>query len=473
MCDNRAVAPPAPPAPPRFARSAAGASAIVVACGLFFAPLRTEVTALLLCLAGLWIGAAVLGRHPLPPGALLVLLVVTRVFAFAAPPVLSDDHFRYVHEARATRLGLHVPYAVAPQDLVPPPPPDDGSSARVNHPDIPAAYPPFSQLALWAFIGLGDWLGHALSGLKLLALLCDGLLLVWLWTRRGPAAAQRYGLHPLVLLEAPLGAHLDVVGAVLVTGAVLVAGRPVVRGLLTGLAIGVKPIAALALLGQRLAPRPLLLAGGAMVCAAVGSAVPHLAAAAPLGGGLLEYGTRWEAHPTVYRAVNAVVHPPFAARHKNGVYTHLHVDGGGVLLEQSAQPLAAWGTPGPAARRVLVDDRLIARGLCAGLFLWWLVWLLPFPPLERAMWALWAVFLFLPTFHPWYGLWALPLAAAAGARGVLGAAALLPAFYLVDHHGWPVPVEWAVLAVSAVAFGRAWTGYRAGATRTGRPAHTD
>src|SRR4051812_18349245 len=130
-------------------------------------------------------GFACLLRAVAKPGALLAGLLVVRAAALFGGPTLSEDEHRYVHEGRAQRLGLAVPYAVPPADIVPPP--DDGTSARVNHKDVPAAYPPGVELVLLALVAVGDAVGHPRAPLRAALALADALVLVALFRRRKTA----------------------------------------------------------------------------------------------------------------------------------------------------------------------------------------------------------------------------------------------------------------------------------------------
>jgi hypothetical protein len=412
-----------------------GAAAVLAGCtlsasllegGLLASP-RASLALLVVAVAAWAVGAR---RAAKSVRLLLVVLVGLRLVALVVPPSLSDDIHRYVHEGRASRLGLAVPYETRPQDITPPP--DDGTSARVNHPEVPAAYPPTSQLFLLAAVAAGDAVTLPRGPLRLLLALCDALVVIVLWRRRRdrPRAWLLYGLHPLPLLEACVGSHLDALGAALVVVAVAFSRAPLARGALLGLAVGVKPTALLGLIAGPLRRRALVLAFSGVVLGVLAPTLPYLVVDAPLTRGLVEYGTRWEAQPTVYALASAAFTPTFEQREREGTWAHLHRSGRGLLVEEGGVPRLSLGAPVSVERPLLLDGRLFARGVALALLLAALsVCLRLRDPYARVAWAFTALWLIAPTMHPWYLLWSLPFAALANARGVLLWGAAVPLAY--------------------------------------------
>ena len=360
------------------------------------------------------------------PRALLAAVVGLRLLGLFGTPTLSDDVHRYVHEGRASRVGLAVPYATPPSSITPPP--DDGTTGRVNHPDVPAAYPPLTQLALLAAVGAGDLVGAPRAPLRLLLVLCD-LVVVLALRRRGGRAWARYGLHPLPLVEVAVSAHVDALGVALLVGAVLLAARPLARGALVGLACGVKPVAALALVAERRATLPVVVLGVALGVAL--PALPHVVAGAPLGAGLVEYGTRWRAAPFLYAVVEGALAPTYEARAARRVWMHAHVSSRGVLVEENGVAVLAVGDARPVARKILLDGSFWARALC-GLALAAILVVVVRRVRDvdaRVAWAFAALWLCAPTVHPWYLLWPLPFAILVDARGIVWFATAAPLCY--------------------------------------------
>lgn len=398
---------------------------------------------------------------------LLVLVLLLRAVGLLAAPSLSDDIYRYVHEGRVSRLGLALPYAIAPAHITPPP--DDGTSARVNHPEVPAAYPPTSQLFFLATVGLGDLLGHPAAPLRFLLALADALVVLLLYRRReqAPLAFVVYGLHPLPLLEAVMGSHIDALGVLLVSAALLCALPSLARGFLVGLALGVKPIALLALIGIRRRPRTLGLLFGGVLLGALLPTLPYLVERAPLMSGIVEYGTRWQAQPTLYAVVERAVAPPFLARHAEERYTHAHlaVAPFGLLVEEAGVPLFTLGDARPVERPLLVDQRLAARAVSGVLLLVVVAFLVVRvrSPERRVAYAFAALWLLAPTLHPWYLLWLLPFAALSSSWALLAWAASAPLVYetAMRAHGtgvweespWPRALMLTALGLGAIVDG--------------------
>lgn len=364
---------------------------------------------------------------------LLVLVLLLRGVGLLATPSLSDDIFRYVHEGRASRLGLPVPFAVPPSRVTPPP--DDGTTARVNHPDVPAAYPPTSQLFFLATVAAGDLVRAPTSLLRLLLALADALVLLLLYRRReqAPLAFVVYGLHPLPLLEAVMSSHIDALGVLLVGAALLWAIHPLLRGALVGLALGVKPIALFALVGERRRPRRFRLVLVGVALGALAPTLPYLVERAPLTRGIVEYGTRWEAQPTLYAVVERAVAPPFLERHARDRYTHAHLAFApfGLLVEEAGVPLVSVGDARVVERPLLVDQRLAARLVCGVLLLLALAFVVARvrEPERRVAYAFAALWLLAPTLHPWYLLWLLPFAALSSSWALLSWSASAPLVY--------------------------------------------
>ena len=141
---------------------------------------------------------------------LLILALAARLALFPHPP--SDDVNRYLWEGRLIVEGIN-PYHFAPAD------PElaslaaaDPFHAGINHPDVPAAYPPVSLL-LFAAAG---WISHQFSAIKWLVigcdLLCVGLILALLRRRAlSDAWAALYAFNPLTLYAFAGQAHLDAI----------------------------------------------------------------------------------------------------------------------------------------------------------------------------------------------------------------------------------------------------------------------
>ncbi|MHC4813607.1 MAG: hypothetical protein ACYTGW_02975 [Planctomycetota bacterium] len=141
----------------------------------------------------------------------LGIALALRVLVLPLEPALSDDIHRYVHEGNMVLQGEN-PYVVAPAQVAPElrlPGWD-----RINHPDLPAAYPPAVQYGL----ALAVWIHPAPLTMKLLFGALDLLTFValWFWLPRLGLCRTRavvYGYCPLVVLEFAGEGHSDSMAA--------------------------------------------------------------------------------------------------------------------------------------------------------------------------------------------------------------------------------------------------------------------
>ncbi len=194
---------------------------------------------------------------------------------------ITNDAYRYVWDGRVQLAGIS-PYRYAPLDdhlarlrdpyLFPGLRPDQKSGvetleklptdkqqlrvldtqdtrSRMNHDRVTTIYPPVAEawFTAVALVTPWAWGTHGLQlGCALLAVGFAYLLGRWL-TRQGgdPRRALLWGWCPTVVVEASVGAHADVLAAVLLGAAVIVLtgsarGRRFAGGVLLGLSIGAK-----------------------------------------------------------------------------------------------------------------------------------------------------------------------------------------------------------------------------------------
>lgn len=361
----------------------------------------------LLALASLaWLAALGIARGG--GGDLRVVVagaIALRLLALAGSPELSDDVYRYAWEGELVASGVS-PYAYAPDapelellraaraDLY----------ARLNHPDVSAAYPPLAQALFAAHWIVADWLGiadwRALVQLLRVTFALFDLALLWplvvLLRRRGlpEGLAVAWGWCPLVALEFAGSGHFDSAALLLMVGA-LALGEGAARRRLVPAG---RELLALALLAgatlTKLLPvcaAPFLARGrgawlraglfAALVVAGFLPVVLGLAGGAlGLGRGLSEYGLRWE--------------------HSGLVYGFLE----DLLRRAGLEYDDSW-----------LDARRVGRGAILALWLGiaLLAWRRHAGP-TAAVGTLVAAFLVLtPTLHPWYIAWIVPFLALA------------------------------------------------------------
>ncbi|MEM7247554.1 MAG: hypothetical protein AAF533_19615 [Acidobacteriota bacterium] len=338
-------------------------------------------------------------------GARFPLVVILAASALShaclvlAPPALSDDLYRYVHDGRVLASGRN-PYAFAPADLQ-----VTGAlgaeTERVNHPEVPTAYPPLAQLGFALPVILGSGLTGLKTGLSGLGLVLSGLLALLL----APGFRHRVVLvawHPLLLLEVGGSGHVDVAAVTFVVAALyfLRSGGPtdpkrrrwaafmLVLGAWTKLLPGAWALA----LRFRLR-WPLVVLTVVLSAAAV---LPTLTVKQERKQpGLLAYAEHWDFNGVVYpplragierfelkRRLDAVVVPrwPELARWTGPQFTTRALLGLGFLL------VVLWA----GGRRAREEGHV---------------------PVETALAPAAAFVIFSPTLHPWYLTWVLPFLA--------------------------------------------------------------
>ncbi len=309
----------------------------------------------------------------LPLGAAVLLALMIRAPWLAAPPALSDDVWRYLHDGRAQVAGVN-PYRYAPAA------PEALAYAgpehpRINQPDLPTIYPPAAQLVFRAAASLGA----TLLAWKILLLVFDlgiGLAVALVLARRGgpPGAAAVYLLHPLPVIEFAGNGHMDAIGILgLVLGLALLERRPWAAGIgfavsIAGkyLALPVVPFAARFLPGRR---RAAFLTAGLVALALL---YAPFADHPPLGS-LGTFVRTFEFNASLYGVVR-VVTSPVAAR---AVLAALLI--GLLVLLWRART-----APEPAAL-AWIGGLLLASPIVHP---WYVVWLVPFLAWRREAWAL-------------------------------------------------------------------------------------
>jgi hypothetical protein len=305
--------------------------------------------------------AAAWRDRPLPAYLAVGVALGVRVWLVGAPPLLSDDLYRYLWEGHALANGVN-PFVTAPADVVGL---DEGLRARVNHPEVSSIYPPLARVWFRAL----DALGLGASGAQGAAALVDagtaGAMAAWLRGRQRPTwPALLYALHPLPALESAVGAHLESVALFLLTSALLLAERRRFRAAawmgVAATLTKVFPVLVLPALLRAVPARRRAAVVGVALVATGALALPVITAGPALFTGLQAYASRWSFNGAAYALV-----APLA-----GDVTRSVLGGIGALVT-----LGAW-----------VRWRDPAR-----------IWL-----------AVGSAFVLLsPTVHPWYVSWAL------------------------------------------------------------------
>ena len=352
------------------------------------------------------------GRRALGPSAVSITFVLGAALVFA-PPLLSDDVYRYLWEGRLWLEGFN-PYRLAPNDLTLGPLRDDVWS-QINNKDIGSIYPPLSQLL---FI-VAAWLGGKVWTAKLLALLGHGFA-VALVARitKSVQAPLALGLNPLVLSETALNGHLDILcGVALLVAAWALAQHRLVRaGVATCAAVGLKVVGLVLLPLFVRWPKALL----ATTLAASALLAPLVIWRGPVDpvSGAGQFATRWRGNESLFALADWLSRQLFA-------------DSSAELAARSMATLAL----------MLLCVLLVRRRA---------------PALSAARALVWAVLLLSPQVHPWYLAWLLPLElAAGGSAGLVWSAAVLCAYAPLDlwvsQGVWRMPLWLQIFEYSVVA----------------------
>ncbi|GAB3954115.1 hypothetical protein GCM10029976_095720 [Kribbella albertanoniae] len=272
-------------------------------------PNLTLILGCLLVAAAIWRFGRGLGI-----AAVVVVAGLCQIPGLTHAPITSTDSYRYVWDGRVQLAG-HSPYAHVPLDdaladlrdpllfpglspehssgvNAPPRVPTDPAAVaaiaaddprtRINRPQVPTIYPPIAQVYFVAVAAVTPWSAGTL-GLQIAAGLL-AIALTWLLaaTSRDRRWAALWGWSPIVVLEAGSAAHVDVLGALLITAAVLVAARrPRLAAILLGAAASVKLLPLLLLPAFRV--RQSVVALGTFVV----SYLPYLVASGALVLGFL------------------------------------------------------------------------------------------------------------------------------------------------------------------------------------------
>ncbi len=212
-----------------------------------------------------------------------------------APPLLSDDLYRYLWEGRLWLEGFN-PYRLAPDDLALAPLRDE-LWLKINNNPLGSIYPPLSQL----LFAVAAWLGGKVWTVKLLALVAHVVTVVFVARiAKSPQAPLALALNPLLLSESALNGHFDILCglALLVTAWALAQHRFLQAGIAACAAVGLK-VVGLALL-PLFVRRPKVLLGATFASALL--LVPLVVSRAPVDpvSGAGQFASRWRGNESLF-----------------------------------------------------------------------------------------------------------------------------------------------------------------------------
>ena len=351
--------------------------------------------ALLAYLAGLW-SARGLSRRGL--ALALGVALSWRLALIGAPPLLSDDVYRYVWEGRIQIYGGNPYRWVDRPEAERWAPLRDAAWQRVNHKDYTAIYPPLWQLASRGVVFVHD----SVAAMKGFLVACEAvtwLLLARLLASRGLPRERLLvaAWSPLALVEIAGSGHNEPLGMLLLTVALLAleAGRKASSAMAATLAFLAKLVPGLLALpwARRFRPVHVLLGAGLAVL----FTLPFGSAGRGLMRTLFGYGEHWRFNETLFAALDAAFPPPTSA----ALAVALLVALGVWLASRNLEPAAA----------------------------------------SLAMASAWL--LLMPSVLPWYALWLLPLLVLVEAPAALGFTGTVTLAYLV-YPGWLAGGPWQV-----------------------------
>ena len=353
----------------------------------------------------------------------LAFALVWRIVLLAAAPVVSDDVYRYIWDGRVQQVGVS-PYAIAPTDPT-------GvifhtqTTRRIDPVSaaLPSIYPPLAQRFFLAVTLIDD----SVLAMTLAVVLCDLLIIALLWHWFTMAGRSRwwvlaYAWHPLVALEGAGGAHVDMLGTLLLVAAAyaLAWRRSLLAAVALAGAIAVKflPVVLLPIFWRRV--RLVDVAAGVAVMALL--YLPFIMTTGdwlPVGS-LRTYVAQWRFNGPPFRWIAAGIGAPAAAALAAvaGIAVAAYM--------RCTRPLhdpAAWAWP-------------LAASLCLmpAIYPWYLVWLVPFLVRPAAT---------PPVIWP-LGVWTL----ASMATYVVWTPFLAGEGWVLP--GWVEPVEYGTVAAAAL-----------------------
>jgi len=316
-----------------------------------------------------------------PMVVLWTLAILMRVALLPLAPELSDDFHRYLWDGHVQLSGIN-PYVHAPgaQEL-------EGIRTAyhsgINNPTVPTIYPPLAQIA-FLLIGLA---GSSVFAMKALWIMCD-LATGWVLGRIARATGRDplrvlvlYLWAPVLIVEVAWSGHLEPLGLLPLAGAIW-AGVSLRRDRRSAAATGG------------------LLAMSALVKFAPAAALPALARRGP--GLLPERSGTQLAGVAAFALTALILYAPYAAAGP-ALFTGLQTYG-----EHWWFMKGAFGLVEALAGDPFLARRIVGFGVVAVIALTWFARF----DLERTLlWVLGAGMILTPTFHPWYVLWMLPMAA--------------------------------------------------------------
>ncbi|MBW1996928.1 MAG: DUF2029 domain-containing protein [Deltaproteobacteria bacterium] len=360
-----------------------------------------------------------------PSRKILIIWIIAvgiflRLSMFNSPPMLEDDHYRYLWDGAVLAKGFN-PYRYSPRDIL------DGEKnsipyelrqlaresdpviERINHPWLRTIYPPVDQIAFALAHLIRPW---SLNSWRFILFVADLITLYLLFSilRRNNLPLHHlaiYWWNPLLIKEIYNSGHMEVIMMPFLLGVLIFSmkGRYVPASAFVGLAAGTKFWPAILII---IVLRPLIrnikqLAPAALVFAVLFlfSLYPFYLTGLDPESGLTAYRKYWEMNDALFMVILWASH---------------------WLIGVSG--LDSWNAQG------------VARVLAFFMVICWSLWICrkedsgPLAWNHRFLMVTAALFLLSPTQFPWYSLWLLPFLAIQPRFSLLLLSFCLPIYYL-------------------------------------------
>lgn len=304
---------------------------------------------------------------------------LAHLFVLLGSPVFEDDLYRFVWDGWRT-LQTGTPYGAAPETFFSSPavPPDYADVlSGINHPELATIYGPALQAVFAAGVAMT---GPDPMGIRILFAVFNLGVIALLLRSEAPRDVALYAWSPIVVAEVALHTHPDGILALFIIGSLMLARRrPILAGILLGMAAGTKLVA--------LAAWPLLLRNGgrSILAAALTLALLYFPFVAHgSDAGLTSTGTfasRWLFNPLGFAVFDSLLPHPL---------DRIAAGFAGIMLVFLLHATSASIKETPLAA-IFAVALLIAPAVNA----WYILWVLPFAVGRPGIWP-WLLNLALP-----------------------------------------------------------------------------
>jgi hypothetical protein len=413
--------------------------------------------------------------------AVVCITLGLRLILVLAPPVFSDDVYRYIWDGRVVAAGIN-PYHFTPEA-------PELESMRdvywngINHRYLRTIYPPLGEM----IFGVTSWISPRPIAFKLASAVADTLVVYLIMLLAGGSKGRvrkrtiesrvqdcrssrlglTYGLFPLACVETGMSGHLEpfAIALTLVSIFFIKKNKHLISVVFLGFGTCVKLLPILLL---PFITRGKILSMLVFFAVVIACYLPFLAAGTGTVDTLDAFARRWEGNGGLFELVktgvevlvgfiygvdsrDGMIHLSFmdsVAQILQGTFFSLHKDGG---FDSGSPGAFTLGDISLAITKLIMACVLVA--VVVGVIR------LKVEVLEGAGWIFGTLVIITPVLHPWYVLWVLPFAALKGIWPFFVFASVLPLAYLPLDNWWklqswdpPAWVPWLEFGVLFIAF---------------------